>query len=307
MQPNMLAFKEFQRSAQTGSRASRSRPDAAERRLLDAARDGDRRALSRLLGLVSKPIYRFSRGFCRDAHDAEDVVQDVLVSLVRALRQFRGDASLSTWAYAIARRACMRQRRRRAHAPRHIESLEHATDSRELALASGGDHDPVVRHERRELRAALERAIGALPSGLREALVLRDVEGLSAREAGRVLGIGERALKSRLHRARLLLRDTLAPHFTPRSRRAPPRRPPIVATHGRCPDTTRSISRFLEGELSPAACESLRTHVASCADCGEACESLRRVLGECRAWGRQQLPPEIGERVRAEIRRVLND
>ena len=88
-----------------------------------AARGGDRRALRRLLERMSRPIYRFGRGFCRNTEDAEDVMQEVLASLVRSLPTFRGEASLSSWAYTVARHACIRQRRMQAHAMRVLAIL----------------------------------------------------------------------------------------------------------------------------------------------------------------------------------------
>jgi RNA polymerase sigma-70 factor (ECF subfamily) len=299
-----LPHNDIERAYRVISKARRAPLGRAEeRRLLAAARAGDERALARLLTLLMKPVYRFSAGFCRDPHDAEDVVQDVLVSLTRSLAGFRGDASLSTWAYTVARRACMRQRRRRVDAPDRLVSIERGGPGGEPPqLVAHPDHDPALRHERGELRAALEAAIASLPATLREVLVLRDVEGLSALEAGRVLRLGERAVKSRLHRARLRLREMLAPHVTapPRGRPGPP-----APAGARCPDSARLVSRYLEGDLSPAVCARLQRHVAGCRACGDACDSLRQVLSACRAWGAAPLPPEARENVRAAIRRVL--
>src|SRR5512140_652086 len=76
---------------------------AEERRLLAAARGGDARALTALVEALAGPAYRFGRAFCRNPHDAEDVMQDVLASLVRAFDTFRGTSSLTTWAYVVAR------------------------------------------------------------------------------------------------------------------------------------------------------------------------------------------------------------
>src|SRR5574341_1446082 len=82
-----------------------------EARLLSAARKGDAAALTELLERAAGPAHRFSRGFCRDTQDAEDLVQDVLAALMRSLESFRGDSSISTWTYVVARRACGRLRK----------------------------------------------------------------------------------------------------------------------------------------------------------------------------------------------------
>jgi RNA polymerase sigma-70 factor (ECF subfamily) len=269
---------------------SRAHPErVVEARLLAAARKGDARALGELLERASGPAYRFSRGFCRDPHDAEDLVQDVLAALMRSVGSFRGEASLSTWAYVVARRACGRLRKRRSRQT----DLDGPSSEPLLADVST---EPDRRLERRQLGAALEDAIGSLPAAQREVLILRDVEGLSAAEAGRVLGLGERALKSRLHRARLALRGILAPFVSGHD--AP-------AAGRDCPDTARLLSRFIEGELTPDVCSRLEAHVNGCASCGGACDSLREVLGACRAYGDRPLPADLGRAVRKAIRRVV--
>jgi RNA polymerase sigma-70 factor (ECF subfamily) len=261
-----------------------------EARLLSAARKGDAAALTELLERAAGPAERFSRGFCRDPHDAEDLVQDVLAVLMRSLGSFRGDSSLSTWTYIVARRACGRLRKR--------QSRQSSLDEIPLANEPRADTstEPHRRFERRQLGEALERAIGALPIPQREVLVLRDVEGLPAAEVGRVLGLGERAVKSRLHRARLALRVQLAPFVTGRD---------VLPRGADCPDTARLLSRYIEGELTPGVCARLEAHVSACAPCEAACDSLRDVLGACRAYGDRTLPVDVRRTVRAAIRKMV--
>src|SRR6266540_6127679 len=138
------------------------------------------------------------------------------------------------------------------------------------------------------------RAIATLPASLRDVLVLRDVEGLSAAQAGRQLDLGERAVKSRLHRARVALRELLAPHLAPEAPRAPG-----------CPDVALQLSRFLEGELDAGACARLEKHVAGCAGCGAACSSLRAALGACVAWRSAPVPAHVRGAVRAALREMV--
>lgn len=294
------------------ARASResvaaSLPRREEGRLLVAARAGDPRALRQLLTALAGPAYRFGRGFCGDPDDAEDVMQEVLVALARDIGRVRGDGSLTSWAYVVARRVCLRHRRRRSGEPARMASLEAGPegDGEAGRLAAPGA-DPLDRVERRELGAILERAILALPATQREVLLLRDVEGLSARAVARALGVGERAVKSRLHRARMALRQALAPRLAPsRSPVAATGATPRPATGGAapgCPDTARLVSRYLEGELTPARCDELAAHVDACAACRSACDVLRQALGACRAWGRSPLPAPLRARVREAIR-----
>jgi RNA polymerase sigma-70 factor (ECF subfamily) len=263
---------------------------AAERRLIEAARRGDRRALDQVVRRLSGSLYRFGRGFCRDPHDAEDVMQEALTALVSSLDRFRGDASLSSWAYVVARNACSRRRRRDT---RH-QSLERP-DREGMTEFPDPHAGPERTAERRELREALERAILALPASLRDVLVLRDVEGLSAAAVGKRLKLGERAVKSRLHRARVSLRELLAPHLAV----------DVPARNPECPDVVRMFSRFLEGELDARTCSRLEAHVSSCAGCGAACAALREALSACAAWKQSPAPPRVLAAVRAALREIV--
>ena len=262
-----------------------------ERLLLAAARRGDRRALDRVARLLSSSLYRFGPGLWRAPHDPQDVIQDTFTALISSLHRFRGDASLSSWAYVVARNACARRRRKAA---RH-ESLESGPGDRAREMRDP-NVGPEEAAERRELSEALERAVSRLPASLRDVLVLRDVEGLSAAQVGKRLRLGERAVKSRLHRARLLLREQLAPHLAPEG---PARNP-------KCPDVARMFSRYLEGELDARACSRMQTHVSSCPGCHAACESLREAIGACAAWKNSPPPPDLLRAVRLALRRVVN-
>jgi RNA polymerase sigma-70 factor (ECF subfamily) len=272
---------------------------AEERRLLSAARGGERKALDRLLQLLSGPVYRFGLGFCGDPHDAEDVAQVTLAALARSLHGFRGESSLTTWAYTVARNACTRQRRPKAQAPARLESLDAGTSTRPGALqVADPREDPHRALERTELRAALQRAIAALPPSQREVLVLRDVEGLPAKQVGEALRLSERAVKSRLHRARVALRELLAP-YAPHA--------PLAEAAPRCPDTARLMSRYLEGELDAEACAKLELHVKSCPDCGATCATLKDALITCRSWRGEKLPEQIRTSLKQAIRQVVTE
>lgn len=263
-----------------------------ERRLLRGARDGDPVALRRLLERVSPPIYRFGRGFCGDTEDAKDVMQEVLVSLVRALPSIRGDSSITTWAYTVARRACARQRR----GARERELREPHAALEHVAVSEDASPDPSREAERHEVEAAVRDAILLLPPSQREAIVLRDLEGVSAREAARVLRVSERALKSRLHRARLAVRDALA--------RTLGDGPPWAAP-GSCPDAGRLLSRYLEGELTARTCVSMEAHLRTCRSCGRACRALKRSLTLCRRYGSRPLSASARESLRGAIRGAI--
>lgn len=154
--------------------------------------------------------FRFSLLVCGHAEDAEDVMQDALLQTYRYVQGIREPQAFRTWLYRTVRNACLMKRRRRAGEPAHHVSLEQG-ESREgepvdvLDPAKGPDELAVNARLGERLQSALQ----ALPPSHRVVVVLREVEGLSTREVASVLKISEDNVKTRLHRARLLLRQQL--------------------------------------------------------------------------------------------------
>jgi RNA polymerase sigma-70 factor (ECF subfamily) len=231
---------------------------------------------------------------CGNADDASDVAQESLIAMARSLPQFRGEASVSSWLYTIARRFCIRKRRRGKFAPAVEESLDAPGGNAIHQLA-----DPAPGPERtaanRELGAVLGAAVDALEPGQREVLVLRDMEGLSAREVADVLGITVDAVKSRLHRARLAVRQRVAPLLGME----------VTSPTGICPDVLMLFSRHLEGDIAPALCAEMEAHLAACHRCRGACESLKRTLAVCRDLPAPRVPADVAASIRAAMRSLL--
>ncbi|HEX7880411.1 MAG TPA: RNA polymerase sigma factor [Candidatus Eisenbacteria bacterium] len=162
--------------------------------------------MDRLVTVLARPVYQFGRTFCRNPEDAQDVMQEVLSAAVRSVSTAALRSSLTTWAYTVARNACSRMRRRRVGQPAAFEPLD---------SAPAGPSDPSRDAESVEIREALRLALVGLPAAHREAVLLCDVEEVSTAEAAAILGINERALKSRLHRGRAALRARLGERFRP--------------------------------------------------------------------------------------------
>jgi RNA polymerase sigma-70 factor (ECF subfamily) len=149
--------------------------------------------------------------------DADDVVQDVLLLVVRKLNTFRGDSSFATWIHRVTANAALLHRRKKAL---HKERA----GAPEFCAAGAGHVSPVRRDlpapdeqvQSREEWQLIEAAVARLPRLYREPYVLSELEGLSNAEIGARLGLSLPAVKSRIHRARLLLRRVLAPHFEAR-------------------------------------------------------------------------------------------
>lgn len=158
-------------------------------------------------------VYRYAHRLCGEHESAKDLVQETFLNAYRGLKDFRGESQVSTWLYTIASRACLRMRRKKKGAPERELSLEEfiPTSEGEFRLQIPVDGlTPEQALENKELREALDQAINKLPKKYRMALVLRDMEGLSAAETGAIMGLSERAVKSRLHRARLFVRRELS-------------------------------------------------------------------------------------------------
>jgi RNA polymerase sigma-70 factor, ECF subfamily len=271
-------------------------PVPTDRELVAAVRAGDEAALDALVARYETRVFRFGLTMCHDVEDARDALQDTLLAMVRSLNTYRGESSLSTWLYAIAHHACLRKRRRRQGAPTHLASLEalEPHDRDRMAAPAPNPEDAAAAGE---MRTALHAAIRGLPPAQRAVLLLRDVEGLTAPDAAEALGLSVAAVKSRLHRARLAVREALAPGDL--AAQATP-----FGTRG-CPDVLTSLSKHLEGDLSAELCASLEAHLSTCGSCRTACESLKAALGACRASPLPVVPAATRRRVREAVRACL--
>jgi RNA polymerase sigma-70 factor (ECF subfamily) len=271
---------------------------ATDGELLVAARQGDAAALEALLVRYQPHLYRFGLRMCGNAEDAGDVAQESLISMARSLRDFRGDSSVSSWLYTIARRFCIRKRRRGKFAPARVESLDAPGVDAAQRLADPAP-SPEQTATNQELQRALTRAIDGLEPAQREVLVLRDVEGLSAPEVAKVLGLTVDAVKSRLHRARVAIREALAPALG-----SPGDEPPSDPT---CPDVLTLVSQHLEGDLDPGVCAAMEAHLAHCLHCRGTCESLKRTLALCRQLPTPEVPEPVAASIRAAIQTFLKE
>lgn len=251
--------------------------------LLERVRRGDRSALEAVLERYEHRIYRFGLRMCGHEEDAREVLQETLLSAYRHLGSFRGDAHLSTWLYQVARSFCIKQRRRREGEPTAFEALE-------TAQAQRVENEVDEQAHAREVGTLLQAVINSLAEDAREALVLRDVEGVSAEAAAQIIGIEVGALKSRLHRARMTVKrhlaDVLDEHAAP------------IA----CPELAAELSAYAASEIDQAACETIERHLAGCARCAAACDALKRTVSLCRSIPGGEIPAAVKASVRSAVR-----
>ncbi len=179
--------------------------------LVRSGLQGDREALNTLFTRYTRPLYQTALRLLGNPEDAEDALQDGLLSAARNFKRFEGRSKFSTWLTRIViNAALMRLRSQRARPSISLEQED--PEQRDLTLGSripDGRPSPEERYVRKERHEILERGLKTLPPALQSALRLRDIEGLSTAEAARALGLSEGTLKSQLHRARSRLSWTV--------------------------------------------------------------------------------------------------
>jgi RNA polymerase sigma-70 factor, ECF subfamily len=160
-------------------------------------------------------VFSVARSMVGSDFDAEDVTQDVLLQVVRKLPTFRGDSAFPTWLHRVTVNAALSHRRRQAVRQEHglDRSLDACPETESTHASGRSELPPDDLLLSREARAMIDSAIAGLPEMYREVFVLAEVEGLPNAEIGERLEMTLPAVKSRLHRARAMLRETLTPHF----------------------------------------------------------------------------------------------
>jgi RNA polymerase sigma-70 factor (ECF subfamily) len=192
-----------------------SEPVSEELMLVRAAKAGDMQAFEELVKRYDRNVFRIVQHITQNREDAEDVVQDAFLKAYRNLEQFQEQSKFYTWLVRIAvNEALMKLRRRR---PERMISLDQDVETEEDSMpreVADWSPNPEQQYTQAELRDILSRTIQGLPAGFRMVFVLRDVEGLSTEEAAEALGLSVPAVKSRLLRARLQLRERLSKYFS---------------------------------------------------------------------------------------------
>ncbi len=207
----MHAVPESSTVAATAAASARTKAEYAT--LVTAAATGQRAAMERLLMRAQEVAYRFSLLVCGHPEDAEDVMQDALLKTYEHAPRIADPTAFRTWLYTTVRNACLMKRRRHVGEPADFDSIEQGHDSSEggdgpvqIADQSTPVDEQLIQHSSdQRMRTALQ----SLPGAYRMIVILRDIEELSTREVAEITGYSEANVKTRLHRARLMLRRQL--------------------------------------------------------------------------------------------------
>jgi len=181
-----------------------------EQSLILAAQAGSSSALAELVKAYEKTVYSFAFKVCRNPEKAENAMQETFMSMVKSLKQFDGKSKLSTWLYRITANHCLMEYRKKKR-----EFVSFDDDDALISESSIADWDsiPSLSLENKELKKVLDEAIQKLSPEYRLVFLLRDVEGLSTEETGKITELSVPAVKSRLHRARAFLRKEINQTF----------------------------------------------------------------------------------------------
>lgn len=201
----------------SGAMTDEERARHEERRLVRRLRRGDEKAFATVVRTYQGRVFNMVFRMVGNREEAEDLAQDVFVTVFQSIDSFRGDSKLSTWLYRITVNHCKNRlkylRRRKKHLGRPLDEIAEA----EMVRASGGPqpgfHAHIPRPDEQvsgqQIEALLQREIAALDEEHRVLVVLRDIQGLAYQEIGEITGLNIGTIKSRLHRARLALKEAL--------------------------------------------------------------------------------------------------
>jgi RNA polymerase sigma-70 factor (ECF subfamily) len=187
----------------------------ADEELVRRAQEEDDRAFGELVTRYEAKVYSLALKMVRNPEDAEDVLQDTFLRAYRGIKSFKGHSTFSTWIYRITANSALMRLRKKQLPTVSIEDQDERDAPVNIADWSPGPVDQLLTQE---LQKVMDDAIEALPAEFRQVFVLRDIEEISNAEVAEILDLSVAAVKSRLHRARLKVRNRLAAYFSENQR-----------------------------------------------------------------------------------------
>ncbi len=266
------------------------------------------------IGLLQKTVYSFSMKVCGHPEDAEDTMQEVLSRSLGHLAKIQTPQQMAVWLYTVTRNRCWRMRRKPAHAPARVLSLDELMpDDEELGRlledAAVGPEGNLLAAEQHYL---LHQAILRVPPALRIVLVLHDMEELTTEQVAQVLSLQQGTVRIRLHRARLSVRKEMSQLLTDSSKHSKKAKPITTKLKGpsaksaqrpsECRDLFANLSEYLDGRVEPLSCEKMREHIEACPSCVAFLRDLRTAIDRCRSLD-ISCDPDVQPRLRAILTR----
>lgn len=184
---------------------------ATDEELVHRSQQDDERAFGELVTRYESKVYSLAMKMLRNPEDAEDVLQDTFLRAYRGIKSFKGNSTFSTWIYRITANSALMRLRKKQLPQVSIEDSDERDAPISIADWAPG---PVEQLLNQEMQKVMDEAIDALPAEFRQVFILRDVEEMSNAEVAEILDLSVAAVKSRLHRARLKVRNRLAQYFS---------------------------------------------------------------------------------------------
>jgi RNA polymerase sigma-70 factor (ECF subfamily) len=259
-------------------------------RAADLLRRRTPEAVEEAIGLLQNTVYSFSMKVCGHPEDAEDTMQEVLSRSLEHLAKIQNPQQLAVWLYHVTRNRCWRMRRKAAHAPTNMLSLDELMPSDEelgLLLQDAGK-GPELSLLQTEQHHLLHQAILRIPAPLRIVLVLHDMEELTTEQVAQVLELQQGTVRIRLHRARLSVRKEMnqlpsgAPEPSPNAQSFA-KRHKVSRRPDECRDLFASLSDYMDGRVDPITCDQMRGHIEACPSCVAFLRDLRAAIDRCRS------------------------
>jgi RNA polymerase sigma-70 factor, ECF subfamily len=203
-----------------GGEPARSLGELSDDVLVGYARTKDVAAFEELVGRYQEKLYRLAMRFVRNENDAKEILQDALLLAWQNLPGFEGRARFSSWMFRVTvNSSLMFLRSRNRHPLIMLDdaepgALNESTEYSAQGTAADWSQQPDDRLQSKELRRHIQKVVDALPDGLRTVFLLRDVDGLSTEETAELLNLSLPAVKTRLHRSRLSLREAIGRYFS---------------------------------------------------------------------------------------------
>jgi RNA polymerase sigma-70 factor, ECF subfamily len=189
---------------------------AADEELVRIAQGGENRAFDELVRRYQDKVYRLSYKILRHEDDAAEALQDAFLSAYRGIRNFKAESTFSTWLYRIATNASLMKYRKRRDGHVSLDQSQSTSEDAEPLQLADWSAQPPEELLTAETRQVMAEGVARLPEELRTVFVLRDIEELSNAEVAEILDLSVAAVKSRLHRGRIQLRERLNRYFTDR-------------------------------------------------------------------------------------------
>jgi len=312
--------------AEAQARGAASPPDP-EGDLLVISRvlAGDRQAFGELVRRHERRAYRVALAITGKPEDAEEAVQETFISALQHLGEFRQESRFTTWLTRIAVNEALQSRRRQKQVVSLDQPAESGDEQMLPRLLEDWHDDPEKLYARQEIREMVEHAIRSLPAIYREAFVLRDVEGLTTEEAAEALGQTVPAMKTRLLRARLMMREALAgrlarpPSLSSRLARAGKMIQGrvrlsfgaiLAAAQGEiimldCKEVIAELSDYVDDEIARDLKRAVERHLAGCHRCSLIFDTTRRTLKMVTDVAPFEIPLEVSARLYERLHKLL--